>query len=385
MPASDLVRQISSDQDGGPGGSYLGKYYTTIKIGKYNRESPFKESKFNPTIIAYLPIPNELRDDTSVGYTNVNLETVGDFINGAGFQPLLGAALLRNSGTLISTAGNLAATALGSAAGAGTRSNAVENAVTGALTSIGSNLFPPEQITSAIQQDAALAPNPNPSVQFQGPVLRDFAYTWAFYPKSAAESENIQKLIKVLKRSALPRNSIHASAAILDYPDVCQVNFYPWDSNGTGKWGWNRDGNSIIRYKKCVMQGVNVNYNPFGTPAFFEGTKLPVSYQLTISFKEMEYMLSDDWNDTSLNSSIAPTANSGSISKDTALATVAGEVAGALGFTSIENALTAGSIANTAAVAGIQSLNTLLSIPVIGPAVATAVAVGAALTSGDAQ
>ena len=44
------------------------------------------------------------------------------------------------------------------------------------------------------------------------------------------------------------------------------------------------------------MSGVNVNYNAFGTPGFFEGTQLPISYQLTISFKEIEYLLSDDWD-----------------------------------------------------------------------------------------
>lgn len=44
------------------------------------------------------------------------------------------------------------------------------------------------------------------------------------------------------------------------------------------------------------MSGVNVNYNAFGTPGFFEGTKLPISYSLTINFKEIEYLLSNDWD-----------------------------------------------------------------------------------------
>jgi hypothetical protein len=148
-----------------------------------------------------------------------------------------------------------------------------------------------------VQQLTGLAPNPNPSVAFQGPILRDFSYTWAFYPKSRDESEKIQGLIKVLKRSALPRHSAVNSASILDYPDMVQINFYPWDTGGDPKnWGWT--DKSIIRYKKCFMQSVNVNYHPFGTPAFFEGTNLPVTYRVTIAFRETEYMLSEDWKNT---------------------------------------------------------------------------------------
>ena len=45
------------------------------------------------------------------------------------------------------------------------------------------------------------------------------------------------------------------------------------------------------------MDSVSVKYNPFGTPAFFEGTNLPISYQLTISFKEIEYMTGRDWDE----------------------------------------------------------------------------------------
>lgn len=273
--------------------SVYGKYYTRIRIGPYQRPTPFKRPEFKSNLIINLPLPNELRDDTTVSYTNINLETVGDLING-NVGSGVGAAILRNSGNLIAGAGSLlgdAAAALGGALGG----NMGEAAVGGVAGAIGS-LFPAEQMTSAIQQSTGLAPNPNPSVAFQGPVLRDFSYSWAFYPKSREESAKIDAMIKKLKARALPKNFADKSAAILEYPDMCQVNFFPWDSGGTGTWGWSE--NSIIRYKKCVMAGVNVNYNPFGTPAFFEGSQLPVTYQLTISFREIEYLLSGDWTST---------------------------------------------------------------------------------------
>lgn len=295
MPlANDIIKEtdnISGTQEHGVSGSFLGKYYTRLAIGSYKRPKPFESPVFKKSVVVFLPLPNELRDDTSIGYTNVNLETVGDLING-NIGSGIGAALLRKSGDIITGAGSMLGNALAAGAGAA-GGDAAEKLVGGAVSAVGS-LFPAEQITSAIQQSFGKAPNPNPSVAFQGPVLRDFAYTWAFYPKTKEESIAIQKLIRVLKTRALPKNWATKSAAILEYPDMCQLNFYPWDKNGKEPWFWSDD--SIIRYKKCVMQGVNVNYNPFGTPAFFEGTTLPVTYQLTISFKEIEYLMSHDWD-----------------------------------------------------------------------------------------
>lgn len=283
----------ASDQDHGIGGSFLGKYYMRIMLGKYNRPTPFGKTEFKPTISCFLPLPTSLNDVTSVDYSNVNLETIGDAINGA--TSMGQAAALRMSGQIISGVGNAAGT-LGSAA-----AGAVKNPVTalvgqaaiGAAQQYMNSILPAEQMTSAIQQTAGVAPNPNPSVAFQGPKLRDFSYSWNLYPRNANESKAISRLIKILKAKALPRFSSATSSAILDYPDMCQLNFFPWDGGGSGQWGWTQ--NSIIRYKKCVISNVSVSYTSHGTPAFFEGTTLPVSYQIQIEFKEIEYMLSDDW------------------------------------------------------------------------------------------
>jgi hypothetical protein len=279
-------------------------YYTRISLAPYKRGDAFEIPKMEtPTFVAHLPLPTELRDDTTVGYTNVNLETVGDFLDPnrsraqEGGSALGAAASLRSIGSL----GQLGLTAssrglagvTGGLGGLGT----IAGAAGGGFLSVVQSLVPAEQITSAIQQKTGAAPNPNPSVQFQGPVLRDFALTWAFYPKNEIESGNISTLIKRLKGRALPSQNRGNSGAVLNYPHICQLNFFPWDGKGDpDDNGWT--DNSIIKIKKCFMSGVNVNYNAFGTPAFFQGTQLPISYQLTINFKEIDYLLSDAWDES---------------------------------------------------------------------------------------
>lgn len=298
-----------------------GAYYTRLSIGPYRKGDAFKQAEFSTNLVVNLPLPTEMRDDTSVSYTNVNLETVGDIFTQTGegsTDRIVNAAVLRNIGNL--TSAGLSAT--GSAFNKALQGRSeVLGALTGAFMNTVQSLLPAEQVSSALQQKYGAAPNPNPSVQFQGPVLRDFTLTWAFYPKNQSESEKIDTLIRRLKGRALPSNNDGNNGTVLNYPHVCQLNFFPWDEpagdGGTAHPnGWT--DKSIIKIKKCFMSGVNVNYNAFGTPGFFEGTKLPISYQLTINFKEIEYLLSDDWDPSAAAERAVARVQAGEVAKTAA-------------------------------------------------------------------
>jgi len=233
------------------------------------------------------------------------LESVGDVFNGAGAYGGIEAAALRYSGDIAkSTIGEL-----GAIAGMANIYFGSKGAITGALKSTFNKLVQPDQITSAVQQDLGKAPNPNPSVMFTGPELREFAYSWTIYPKNKKDSEKLQEAIAILKKSALPENSYQNEAAVLKYPKMIQINYFPWDSNGDeNSWGWS--DNSIIKHKKCVIKNVNVNYAPAGAPGFFHETNGPVAVNIDITFKEIEYMLSNDWGGIKANESFGSAVGS---------------------------------------------------------------------------
>jgi hypothetical protein len=272
----------------------LGKYYCRIMIGRYERPSPFRNSTWAPHTAFHLPLPDGLNDETSVKYSGTDLETVGDVINGNIGSGLLSLGIRNAGGALssgLSRAAGAAAGALASIRGNSELGNTIQEAVSQGVA----NAFPANQIQSAFEQTIGMAPNPNPSVAFQGPNLREFTLAWTFFPTNKIESENVFNIIKTLKRSSLPNNTVDNSAAILSYPDMVQLNFFPWDTGGSGNpWGWNTE-NSIIRIKKCVMGSVNVDYNPSNVPGFFADTNAPVAIKLSIGFSEIEYLLSDDW------------------------------------------------------------------------------------------
>jgi hypothetical protein len=287
------------------------KYYMKVSIGDYKRPKPFAKTEWSPNKKIILPLPTELRDDTAVDYNNDKLKLVGDIFNDS-FRGALGSAALSYSGDLLSGAisrGGGAAVGAIVAGGspAGSSRDELGDAAGSATQSGLSSAFPPDQIASAIQQASGMAPNPNPAVAFAGPHLRDFTYSWTFFPKSKDESDRLREIIQILKQSALPQNVIAGQASVLRYPKMCQINFYPWDSDGgSNDWGWG--SNTIIRHKKCFMGSVNVSYTPSNVPAFFYENDQPVAVQLTINFKEIEYFMSHDWGGAQGNSGLGSVA-----------------------------------------------------------------------------
>lgn len=276
--------------------SKLGKYHSTLRFYRYDRPEPFKPGTLNPTGTYIFPLPINLTDNTSTQWETGALETVGDIFN-MNVAGGLGALGLRKVGEEVVNLGSSAAAALQSMVKTGPiGAQAGKNLMAGFKDTI-----KPEQMTSAIQQSIGLAPNPNEAVTLKGPgSLRSFNFTWQFFPENAEESRKVKQVIQELRQRSLPSSTFGKDTGVLNYPDMVIMNFYPWDSTGGTEndvYGWTT--RSIIRMKKCVITEIGVNYSPNGIPAFFEGTEMPVSIQLTIGLRELEYILSEDYVDAS--------------------------------------------------------------------------------------
>lgn len=266
--------------------SILDTYHVKLSVGEYLRPVPFRKSDWKKLYSIILPLPPELKDSTHVAYSETTQGMAANLLNGDIVSGVM-AHVLKN---------------IGDGVVVGYRDATV--AEKGQRTAFES-FFPPKDITSILQQQFGHAPNPNPSVMFEGPALRRFTMSWLLQPRTPEESYKIQRVVKKLKTSALPKNAILDSSAILKYPHLCQVNFFPWDSEYAGnEWGWG--DKSPIKMKKCFMTDVEADYTPGNLPAFFEGTKAPAVVRLTIQLQEVEYMMANDWDESAKVTTTSP-------------------------------------------------------------------------------
>jgi hypothetical protein len=274
-------------------------YYCTLRFQKYDRPKPFGLTKFQERVKYILPLPYAINDNVVATWTGDNLDVVGDIINGS---PISGAAsaVYRQLGNITNgliTTGVKAGLAGAVAAKGGSVKGfaGVIKGITGAVDAT----LPAEGIQNAIEASFGVAPNPNPTLMFKGPRLREFNFRWVFYPKNPTESDNIHKMIRDIKAMMLPSTAITGSAALLKYPFICAINFYPWDDLGNKTDPLlNHSDQSIVLIKRCGVTACNVSYNPGGqSAAFFAGTNKPTVIEMNIGLHEMEYLLADDYDD----------------------------------------------------------------------------------------
>ena len=139
---------------------------------------------------------------------------------------------------------------------------------------------------------AGVTLNPNLELLFKGPNLRTFNFNFRFTPRSAKESQEIKEIIRVFKKNMAVQRS--TSNLFLLTPRVFTVE-YIYNANG--------DNSGEIHpylnvFKPMAMTNLNVNYTPDGTYMTYNETGSVTSYDLQMSFGELEPIYSDEFDDS---------------------------------------------------------------------------------------
>ena len=287
---SEEASTTNPSSEKGPGG-LTGKYYCSIRLFDYKRPKPFDTATENVKKTINLPLPIQLMDLTASSFSGQDMGLVGDILDNQGFGNIAAGGAFRLLSNSAEVTSNMVSRFIPSSI-----SQKLSN-IFGAINDVSKGAgFDIRNISTAIEQTVGAVANPNPTIKFNGPILRDMTFTWYLNPKNEAESKTIESIIRHLKSAALPSRALTGSVGILNYPKLVQVNFYPWDESSINKnkWGWS--DKSIIRMKRCFMTNVSVNYNPVNYPAFFHDNS-PVVIELSIGLKEIEYFFSGEWNE----------------------------------------------------------------------------------------
>ncbi len=128
-------------------------------------------------------------------------------------------------------------------------------------------------VQTEVQRGSGKIANPNEITMYNSTPLRTFTFSWTILPDSAKESEQATGLIKMFRMGAHARKD---NKMLITVPDHVIVSFH-----GAGK-----KGTEMIQLPPCVIESVNVSYNPNNT-SFFKQNNAPVEIGLSVGLKEM--------------------------------------------------------------------------------------------------
>ena len=134
-----------------------------------------------------------------------------------------------------------------------------------------------------ISKNMGIAINPRQEMYYEGPQFRQFQYSFKFWPRSEDEAKRVQNIIKLFKYHMHPITDEQYYGRMFRIPSEFEIHYLC-------KSGVNDKMNKISR---CVLSDCDVTYNPDGNAKFFEKDSSPVSYQMDLTFKELEFMTKD--------------------------------------------------------------------------------------------
>ena len=120
-----------------------------------------------------------------------------------------------------------------------------------------------------IQRGSGKISNPNEILMYQSTAMRTFSFNWTILPDSEEESTHATGLIKLFRKSAHARKD---NLMLITVPDHVIVSFH--------------GAKDMIQLPPCVIESVNVTYNP-NSSSFFKENNAPVEIGLAITLKEM--------------------------------------------------------------------------------------------------
>ena len=131
-----------------------------------------------------------------------------------------------------------------------------------------------------VLQAKGYAINPQVQMLYRGIELRSFQLSFIFTPKSADETEQVDKIISMFKYYSSPALQAGAQtqtdSMFLIPPALFNVNFMI--NNGENRY--------LPKYGDCVLDSLEVNYAPNGWSSFESGA--PVQTTLSLNFRETQ-------------------------------------------------------------------------------------------------
>ena len=127
--------------------------------------------------------------------------------------------------------------------------------------------------------------NPNAEMLFQGPVIRDFAFSFIMIARSQKEGNEIRKIIRFLKLGMAPK---YRTTTYLKAPDVFTLEY----KNGVGNNDQLKTVN-LFNPGGLALTTMNVDYAPNGYWSAYRDSQ-PVALKMDLNFTELRPIYEGD-------------------------------------------------------------------------------------------
>lgn len=229
-----------------------------------------------PKHTIFLPIPRQIQDANSVSYDSSKLDPL----------EAAGAAIIKQG--IESPSIGLVQRALGAIVGDGAEiigenTDAIASAIAGrAIGALGGNVT----ANALIARGSGAILNPNLESLFQGVKLRQFPFTFEFFPRNPTEAEQVRLIIRVLKRSMSARNNADKGGGVfIKQPDIFQLQYMKGSSEHP----------FLNKFLPMHLTDMKINYAASGTySTFYDGT--PSHMSVSCSFQEVNPVYQEDYD-----------------------------------------------------------------------------------------
>lgn len=245
-------------------------------------EQSLSDNLQKPKATIFLPMPQNISDSNAAGWGE---DKFGGF-SAAGAKAAMGAiessGIGQAAGEIYNAfQGGIAALTdgTGQKGASATFAGLAINALTGQETNINSLIG---RATGAII-------NQNVELLFQNVTIRQaFAFTFDLVPRFKRETEEIQKIIRVLKQESAAKKGNQTEKGggfFIKAPNVFQLQYM----------SGNNPHPFLHKFKTAALIGMSVNYTASGTYATYSDAT-PVHMQLTLNFQELTPIYAEDYD-----------------------------------------------------------------------------------------
>ena len=242
-----------------------------------------------------LQIPSDIKDGNSASYGDSKMNT----LTGAAAGALSGgmragaelAKALTNQQTFEESGDKIKKEIGGNLAPGETEAllDAAQKGITAKATSAAMGVFGANVSTEdLLARQSGQIFNPNLELLFNGPSLRSFSFSFKFTPRSPSESNQCKQIIRSFKQNMAPKlggDTVGGSSIFMKTPNLFELRYRKG----------NDDHPFLNKFKQCFLTNMSVNYTGEGVYATYDDAT-PISMQLNLSFKEIEPIYFDDYN-----------------------------------------------------------------------------------------